>query len=181
MSNQTNSALDSASAEKPLQSTATASNSKRKASSTEASNQVAHFTTRNPSWTYLKLQLVYQPGTPTAIKNQPLDVLTARTYLTSAFSQFLGISGTAISVDILKIDSPAFTAATVSPDMNPQKDVWIRVPRQDARAVVTALSSWVGNNKSVQNAGSVAWRVCAKGNFLGALVAGSGGNLFIPA
>lgn len=81
----------------------------------------------------------------------------------------------------MKIDSPAFTAATVSPDMNPQKDVWIRVPRQDARAVVTALSSWVGNNKSVQNAGSVAWRVCAKGNFLGALVAGSGGNLFIPA
>lgn len=181
MANQTNSILDSAEAEKPPQSTATASNSKRKASSTEASNQVAHFTTRNPSWTYLKLQLVYQPGTPTAVQNQPLDALTARTYLTSAFSQFLGIYGTAISVDILKIDSPTSTAATVNPAMNPQKDVWIRVPRQDARAVVTALSSWVGNNKSAQNAGSVAWRVCAKGNFLGALVAGSGGNLFIPA
>lgn len=65
---------------------------------------------------------------------------------------------------------------------NPQKTVWIRVPRQDARAVVSALSSWVGVNNTggAGGGGNVAWRICAKGNFLGALIAGSGGDLFIP-
>lgn len=120
---------------------------------------------------------IHQPGTPTAIQNQPLDALTARTYLNSAFSQFLGLSGTAISVDILKIEStpPENIGASV------KQLLWIRVPRQDARAVVTALSSWVGGDRSGQDTGSVAWKVCAKGNFLGALVAGSGGDLFVPS
>ena len=67
-------------------------------------------------------------------------------------------------MDILKID-PSPTAATV----------WVRVPRQDARAVVTALSSWIGGETDV------AWRICAKGNFLGAVALGSGLDLFVPS
>lgn len=58
--------------------------------------------------------------------------------------------------------------------------MWIRVPREDASAVVSAVSSWIGGGNNSASSGDVAWRVCAKGNFLGALVAGSGADLFVP-
>lgn len=137
-------------------------------------SQAINFTSRNPPWTYLKLQLIHQPGTSTTVQSQPLDPLTARTYLNSALSQFLGLSGTTISIDILKI-SPD------SPQQKPvDKMVWVRVPRQDASAVVAAVSSWIGGGTGSGSVGSVAWRVCAKGNYLGALTQGSGEDLFVP-
>ncbi|OQE40075.1 hypothetical protein PENCOP_c006G06757 [Penicillium coprophilum] len=139
---------------------------KRKAP--EPKPKTLHFTSRNPPWTYLKLKLIPQPGSAP----QPLDPLSARTYLSSALSQFLGLTGTAIPIDILKIEN-------ASPSTTKYDIVWIRVPREDASAVVSAVSSWIGGNNSAGSA-DVAWRVCAKGNFLGALVAGSGADLFVP-
>ncbi|OJJ48881.1 hypothetical protein ASPZODRAFT_149883 [Penicilliopsis zonata CBS 506.65] len=133
--------------------------SKRKAETTP----VVTFTSRNPPWTYLKLQL---------IQSSPVDPLTARTHLTSALSQFLGLTGTSIAIDILKIDS--------------QNLVWVRVPREDAPGVVAAVSSWVGSSSgssmsnNTNNNNNIAWRICGRGNFLGALVNGSGGDLFVP-
>ncbi|BAE61939.1 hypothetical protein F9C07_6271 [Aspergillus flavus] len=153
--------------------------SKRKApddrvASKAAATQAIHFTARNPPWTYLKLQLIHQPGTSTAVQSQPLDPLTARTHINSALSQFLGLSGTAISIDILKILPEA-------PQPKPtDKFIWLRVPRQDAPAVVAAVSSWIGGGTGGGSVGSVAWRVCAKGNYLGALTQGSGEDLFAP-
>ncbi|CBF86469.1 uncharacterized protein ANIA_02252 [Aspergillus nidulans FGSC A4] len=132
-----------------------------------ASIETINFTARNPPWTYLKLQLIHQPNTSAATKSAPLDPLTARTHLSSALSQFLGLSGSSIPVDIL----------SVSPDPE-SKFIWVRVPRQDAPAVVAAVSSWIGGVGEEENGGSVAWRVCAKGNFLSALVNGDGGDLF---
>lgn len=99
--------------------------------------------------------------------NDLLDPITARTYLTSALSQFLGLTGTSISIDILKISSE-----------NATDTVWIRVPRPDGAAVVAALSSWIGGGSS--GSGTVAWRVCGKGNFLNPLIAGDGADLFVP-
>ncbi|KAJ6097313.1 hypothetical protein N7499_001687 [Penicillium canescens] len=154
---------------------------KRKASGPKP--KTIHFTSRNPPWTYLKLKLVPQPGnTP-----QALDPLSARTYLSSALSQFLGLTGTAIVIDILKIehgfastptnDATSTTQATRVPRYD---SVWIRVPREDAPAVVAAVSSWIGGGSNTTGSAGVAWRVCAKGNFLGALTAGSGADLFVP-
>ncbi|KOS44695.1 hypothetical protein ACN38_g4410 [Penicillium nordicum] len=140
---------------------------KRKAP--EPKPKTLHFTSRNPPWTYLKLKLVPQPGSAP----QPLDPLSARTYLTSALSQFLGLTGTAIPIDILKIENES--SSILKRDI-----VWIRVPREDASAVVGAVSSWIGGGNNSSSSGDVAWRVCAKGNFLGALVAGSGADLFVP-
>ncbi|KXG49778.1 uncharacterized protein PGRI_057460 [Penicillium griseofulvum] len=137
---------------------------KRKAP--EQKPKTIHFTSRNPPWTYLKLKLVLQPGSVP----QPLDPLSARTYLSSALSQFLGLTGTAIPIDILKIEN-------ASPSTK-HNIVWIRVPREDASAVVSAVSSWIGGGTA--GSADVAWRVCAKGNFLGALIAGSGADLFVP-
>ncbi|KAJ5619039.1 hypothetical protein N7510_003023 [Penicillium lagena] len=154
---------------------------KRKAS--DASKpKVTHFTSRNPPWTYLKLRLIPQPGS----SPQPLDALSARTYLSAALSQFLGLTGTAIPIDILKIENELLdsnaqpTSTAQSKNVKRCDTVWVRVPREDAAAVVAALSSWVGGSNGGSSAVSVAWRICAKGNFLGALVAGSGRDLFVP-
>ncbi|OKL63794.1 hypothetical protein UA08_00205 [Talaromyces atroroseus] len=143
---------------------------------------------RNPPWTYFKLHLISQSTRP--IRNLTIDALTARTYLTAALSQFLGLMGTSISIDILKIEQ---NTASDPPE------VWIRVPRDDAAAVFAALSSWVGALPAAAVASSssppsssyggaaasvadsgVAWRVCAKGNYLAAIVHGSGDDAFQP-
>ncbi|KAH8702554.1 hypothetical protein BGW36DRAFT_424826 [Talaromyces proteolyticus] len=132
-------------------------------------------TARNPPWTYLKLQLITEPIT----RRVHLDALTARTHLSAALAQFLGLMGTAVSIDILKIE-----------DENGV--LWIRVPREDGAAVVAAVSSWVGSSTTSsgrggvgeeeewEEGGAVAWRVLAKGNFLGAVAHGSGGDVFEP-
>ncbi|KAJ5908418.1 hypothetical protein N7495_001100 [Penicillium taxi] len=130
--------------------------------------KVVQFTSRNPPWTYLKLQLIPQPD---GTSPQPIDSLSARTYLSSALSQFLGLTGTAIPIDILQIEHRAASGTKGSK----YDGVWIRIPRDDAAAVVAALSSWISSGPI-----NVAWRVCAKSNYLGALVAGSGNELFSP-
>ena len=115
-------------------------------------------TIRNPPYTYLNLILL--TSTPSSSSSQPpLDILTARTYLTSALSQYLGLTGTAIPIDFLKVEG---------------RSVWIRVPREDGVALVGALSQWVGKE------GDVSWRVKAKGEWLGCVVAGNGDDLFEP-
>lgn len=99
------------------------------------------------------------------------DPLTAKTYLTAALSQYLGLSGTAIPVDILKLGS-----RLGQPD---GKSVWIRVPYEDAAAVTAAMSSWIGAD-SGSGSSNVAWRVVSRRSHLGALIGGSGKELFIP-
>ncbi|KAI9041644.1 uncharacterized protein KD926_006542 [Aspergillus affinis] len=157
--------------------------------SSTSSAPVTNFTARNPPWTYFKLQLIHQPGTSPSVQSAPLDPLTARTYLTSALTQFLGLTGSTISIDILKT-TPSTTPETPETQSFPPQNTntttitpkiaWIRVPSADAPAVTAALSSWIGGNTGGGVVGSVAWRVCAKGNYLGALVNGSGGDLLVP-
>ena len=86
-----------------------------------------------------------------------LDILTARTYLTSALQQYLGLSGTAIPVDILKMAG---------------NEVWIRVPRETGNGVQGALSQWLGKD------GNVSWRVKGQSDFVGILAVGRGQDLF---
>ncbi|KAI5294872.1 hypothetical protein KEM52_002991 [Ascosphaera acerosa] len=120
------------------------------------------YTSKASEWAYLKLQLISSlPGTSAALP--PLDALTARTHLTSALTQHLGLVGTSISVDLLKLDPAA-------------RLVWIRVPREDASAVVTALAAWIGNSASQTDA--VAFRIRDKGCHLAMISAGSSAELF---
>ena len=114
-------------------------------------------TIRNPPYTYLHLILL--TSTLSSSSQPPVDILTARTYLTSALSQYFGLSGTAIPIDFLKVEG---------------RSLWIRVPREDGVALVGALSQWVGKD------GDVSWRVKAKGQWLGSVVAGNGDHLFEP-
>ncbi|KAI9646692.1 hypothetical protein NHQ30_004689 [Ciborinia camelliae] len=101
-----------------------------------------------PPFSYIHLELQ-----TSSLKKPQLDDITGKSYVTSALTQFLGLHGSAISIDILKTDG---------------KDVWIRVMREDASAVVAALGGWIkrGGNGDEQ----VGWRVKGRGNWLGGLV-----------
>lgn len=110
-------------------------------------HEISSTTVKLPSWSYVQLELVTIP----AINTMTLDDVTVRSYLTSAFTQFLGLTGSSISVDILKVE---------------ERQCWIRVPREDSTAAVAAAGGWIGG--SDEN-GHVGWKVKASGNWLGSL------------
>lgn len=87
-----------------------------------------------------------------------LDDLTVRSYFTSALTQFLGLTGSAISVDILKVEGT---------------ECWIRVSREDLSPVIAALGGWVGGNDTD---GHIGWTIKATGNWLSVLVGSQGAN-----
>ncbi|KAF2660753.1 hypothetical protein K491DRAFT_588492 [Lophiostoma macrostomum CBS 122681] len=153
-------------------------------------------TFKKPTWTYLHIELVTPDSTvstststphtepaPTQSSHPPptqnshttpsLDPVTISTLLTPALSSFLGLTGSAIPLDILK------TAG---------RHVWLRVARQDARAVQAGLAGWIGQCEGALVPGvvekgrvRVAWRVNGVSGVLGGLVAegeGGGGDLF---
>jgi len=110
---------------------------------------------KHPTFTYFLLSL----RSSTSATSPATDILTARSYLTSALQQYLGMTGTAIPIDILKVEG---------------RDVWIRAPKNDGNAIFGALSQWMSKD------GSVSWRVVGRGDWLGALSAGEGSKLFEP-
>ena len=72
----------------------------------------------------------------------------------AALTQFLGLSGSAISVDILKVEG---------------REAWIRLPREDLSPVVAAVGGWVGESDD-NRIGRVGWKVKSSGNWLSTLV-----------
>lgn len=111
------------------------------------------FTLRHPPCAYLHLMVKQLPPS-TAVQ---LDEVTAHSYLRSALSQFLGLTGTAIPLDVLKVEG---------------NDIWLRVAREDASAVVAAVSQWasVGQGISLQ--------IKARGTWLGAVMENADRNLW---
>ncbi|KAK5467989.1 hypothetical protein LTS15_000962 [Exophiala xenobiotica] len=114
------------------------------------SSTTTSFTLRNPPYAYFHLSIRSLQSN----QSQSLDEITARSYLTAALQQYLGLTGTAIAIDILKVEGA---------------HVWIRVPRDDESAVTAALSQWCSSAD-----GSMSLRVEARGSWLGG-VAASGG------
>lgn len=107
-------------------------------------HQIYSTTIKTPPHAYAHLQVIC-PTDPDMI----LDELTLRQHLTAALKQFLGVTGMGISIDILKVSGP---------------ECWVRIPREDLGAFTSAVTAWVG-------AGSASgFRVCAAGDWLGALV-----------
>lgn len=104
------------------------------------------FTLRHPPYTYLHLT-VKQLSTSAPID---LDQVAAHSYLHSALLQFLGLTGTAIQLDLLKVAG---------------RDIWLRVARDDASAVVAAVSQWASTGQGVS------LQVKARGTWLGAVMA----------
>ncbi|KAF2219272.1 hypothetical protein BDZ85DRAFT_285447 [Elsinoe ampelina] len=121
--------------------------SKKRKSKPDKNPVISQFTIRNPDWSYIHLKLITPASLQAAVEGSnkttrlSLDEVTAYLHLQSALQRYLGIHGTAIPLDILKVEGP---------------EVWVRAPRDDASAVVAAAGGWVGN-------GGEGWRVVAWG------------------
>ena len=102
-------------------------------------------TFRDPPNTFLQLQL--RDGESTLIADHATDHLTFKVHITNALSQYLGITGTAIPVDVLKVC---------------HRRAWVRVPRDDETAVVAALSQWSSRD-------NVSLQILARSTWLGNL------------
>lgn len=103
------------------------------------------FTLRNPPYSYFHLRL----RTLSSQHQQPaLDEITVFSYLTDALKQYLGLTGTAIPIDILKVEGLS---------------AWIRVPHDDELAVTAAITQWV-------SARGVSFQIEARGPWLGGVV-----------
>jgi len=120
-------------------------------------HEITSRTIKTPPWTYIHLNLL--TSDPISTPHTKLDLLTARTYLTNALTQFLGLSGSAIAVDFLKLEDGVENDGRCG-------DVWIRVPREDAGVFLAAVGGWVSGT-------GVGWKVLSWGNWLGALQGGS--------
>lgn len=108
---------------------------KRKRKDVDASQpHILHQSTfRKAAWSYFRLRLVtpetaaFAPCTPST---DDISLLTVLPILTEPLQAYLGITGAATPLDILKTSG---------------RDVWIRVQRQDARVFRAAMSGWVGD------------------------------------
>ncbi|PMD28305.1 hypothetical protein NA56DRAFT_614575 [Hyaloscypha hepaticicola] len=120
---------------------------KRKHDKHVKGHEIAAKTIKTPPFSYAHLQLISDSDN---IKD--LDSLIVRSHITAALTQFLGVTGSAISVDILKVEGT---------------ECWIRVPREDLSSVVAALGGWVGGK---ENEDKVGWKVKGSGNWLSILV-----------
>lgn len=108
-------------------------------------------TISRPQFAYIHLSL--NSPSPLSSTTTPLDNKTVWSHLRSALTQFLGLTGSAIPIDILKIHG---------------RDVWLRVPRQDRSPVLAAVGGWIGEEEG----GNVGWTVRGAGNWLSSLVVG---------
>ncbi|KAF2722045.1 hypothetical protein K431DRAFT_59086 [Polychaeton citri CBS 116435] len=102
---------------------------KRKA---EKNLTISQFTITTPTHAYVHLQHL----TPTSLPETPssfssLDATTALLDIRASLSQFLGMHGTAIPIDVLKLQG---------------RDVWIRIPSDDRHALIAAVGGWMGKN-----------------------------------
>lgn len=119
---------------------------------TQKSHELATCTIKSPPFSYVQLELSTQGSGPEADEAAVLDAVQVRAYCTAALRQFLGISGTAISIDILKVEG---------------KQCWVRVPGPDLALFSAAVTAWNGN---ISNGTCSVLRVKASGNWLGALL-----------
>ncbi|KAF2785707.1 hypothetical protein K505DRAFT_380724 [Melanomma pulvis-pyrius CBS 109.77] len=161
-------------------------------------------TFRNAAWTYLHLRLVTPnpaPASPppadapstaepasadAAVQPPPrnpqpahddddddadVEPLTVLTLLTPALTAYLGLAGSSVPIDVLRTR---------------RRDVWIRVPRRDARGVRAGLAGWVGvcggdlvpGVRRGEARVKVAWRVVGEAAALAGVGMGGGGDLF---
>jgi len=111
---------------------------------------------RQPTWTYFHLSL----HTIGPIQTTH-DLLTARQNLNAALSKYFGLFGSAVPIDILK---------------HQDRELWIRVPRENASLVQESLAAWHIPG-SAPNSG-IKYVIHSQGDWLVNLVSGDGQDLF---
>ncbi|PHH81211.1 hypothetical protein CDD80_47 [Ophiocordyceps camponoti-rufipedis] len=115
-------------------------------------------TIKSPPFSYAHLELATENDDDDDDDDeaQGLDDLQVKSYCTAALRQFLGLTGVAISVDILKVDG---------------RQCWVRVPRPDLGSFAAAITAWGG----VTEGGSLRLlRIKRCSDWLGVLVGAAG-------
>ncbi|KAF5021849.1 hypothetical protein F66182_6106 [Fusarium sp. NRRL 66182] len=120
----------------------------------EKSHEILTCTIKEPPFSYAHLELV--TDTLSSSSSVILDNLSLKIYCTAALRQFLGITGTAISIDILKVEN---------------NHAWVRVPRPDLGSFAAAITAWRGTSDNGEQV-SLQLRQCS--DWLGAMVGTDG-------
>lgn len=105
-------------------------------------------TVKNPEWSYAHLKMTYDPPYTAESPSYPPDILTWRTTLTICLTQFLGIMGSSLHIDILHIESD---------------EAWLRLPKNDMTMFAAAVSGYVGESDEGK---SVGFKTLGTGDFL---------------
>lgn len=93
----------------------------------EKSHEILTCSVKSPPFSYAHLEAVTDGAEPVE-----LDNLLVKAYCTAALKQFLGITGAAIAVDILKVQGD---------------QCWVRVPRPDLGKFAAAVTAWRGTTE----------------------------------
>ncbi|KZL69955.1 hypothetical protein CT0861_12693 [Colletotrichum tofieldiae] len=119
------------------------------------SHELLTCTIKTPPFSYAQLELVTD-SLQALDATAGLDNLQVRSYCNAALRQFLGVTGSAIPIDILKVDG---------------NQCWLRVPRPDLSPFAAAITAWAG--VSEQGSRRVL-RVKQCSDYLGAIVGADG-------
>ncbi|KAI0913310.1 hypothetical protein F4823DRAFT_61821 [Ustulina deusta] len=101
-----------------------------------------------PSYSYAHLELFNAESS----RAGELDALQVKSYCTAALKQFLGVTGMAIPLDILKVEG---------------QSCWLRLPRDNLGAFAAAITAWQG---TTQDGVHSTLRIIGCSDWLGALV-----------
>ncbi|CEI39524.1 hypothetical protein FVEN_g8733 [Fusarium venenatum] len=122
----------------------------------EKSHDILTCTIKEPPFSYAHLELV--TDAPSNSSSATLDDLSLKSHCTAALRQFLGITGAAISIDILKVEN---------------NHAWVRIPRPDLGSFAAAITAWGGTSDNGEQI-SLQLRQCS--DWLGAMVGADGQN-----
>ncbi|KAF4120200.1 ribonuclease P/MRP protein subunit POP8 [Geosmithia morbida] len=125
------------------------------------SHDILTCTIRAPQFSYAHLELITGDNTSNSQLSSSsfkadLDPLQVKTYCTSALRQFLGLTGAAVSVDVLKVQG---------------SECWVRVPRDDLASFAAAMTAWRGAREDGMQS-LLRLRQCS--DWLGAMVGSHG-------
>jgi ribonuclease P/MRP protein subunit POP8 len=137
-------------AEPPATATTTATVPAKRPQS-EASVVLHSSTLRRPQWTYFHLSAFSTANEPPSY-----DAISTRQNLGNAMKKFLGLTGSSIPIDILKVEGC---------------EVWVRVPRDNSRAFHEGVSAWIGKDL-------MKYLIKDKHDWLSQMSAGNGQYLF---
>ncbi|KAI1131937.1 hypothetical protein F5Y10DRAFT_232284 [Nemania abortiva] len=113
------------------------------------SYELAKSVIKAPPYSYAHLEIL---NAEPSSKGGDLDALQVKSYCTAALKQFLGATGMAIHLDILKVEG---------------QSCWLRVPRDDLGAFAAAITAWQG---TTQDGIHSVFRIRGCSDWLGALV-----------
>lgn len=122
----------------------------------ETSYDILTCTVKSPPFSYIHLQLITSPDLAASSQQPVLDNLQLKSYCTSALRQFLGLTGAAVPIDILKLQGA---------------DGWVRLPRADLSLFTAAVTAWRGE---VEEGELRVLRVIQCSDWLGSMVGHDG-------